>query len=406
MGKLTTGRGETPAGITRSLLFLLIGISGLGPIALNGVLPATTAIMEDLHTRYGMAQLVLTVFLLANFVAQLILGPAADRYGRRPVMILSLAIFSLGGFLCALAPSIESLLAARFIQGFGGAACVFLPRTIVRDLYERDRAASVIGYMTTAMMVAPLFGPALGGWATDQASWRWMYAGLGFGGAMFVLLSLRFQPETRAATSDEAVRVSLMSAARVLLREPAFLSYAGMLTGSVGMYYSFLAGAPYVVMESRGYSASVYGAWFALVAIGYLSGNLVAGRFTERVGVDRMIRLAVVPGGLAVMLYWALSGWHHPLGLFLPMQLAAFCNGMAIPSMTSGAMSVRHDLAASASGVAGSLQVGFGILITLALGWLLPFGDYWLYVTVTLSATLCVAAWCAPHLTSLTPSET
>ena len=381
------------SGISRALLILLIGISALGPIAMNGVLPANSAIMDDLQTRYGVAQLVLTVFLLANFVAQLIFGPAADRYGRRPVMILSLTIFSVGSFLCAIAPSIEALLAARFVQGFGGAACVFLPRTIVRDLYSRDRAASVIGYMTTAMMVAPLFGPALGGWATDQASWRWMYAGLGIGGVLFVALSIRHQPETLQARNADEPRVSMRSAARVLLREPAFLSYAGMLTGSVGMYYSFLAGAPYVIMESRGYSASVYGNWFALVAIGYLSGNLVAGRFSERVGVDRMILLSAVPGSIAVSLYWLLSGWHHPLGLFLPMQVAAFCNGMAIPCITSGAMSVRHELAASASGVAGSLQVGFGIVLTLVLGWLLPFGDWWLYVTVTLSSGLCLAAW-------------
>lgn len=375
----------------RPLLVLLVGISALGPVSLNGVLPANSAIMADLATRYGLVQLVLSVYLAASLVAQLLLGPLADRLGRRPVMLFSLGLFTCGGVLCAVASSIEWLLVGRFVQGYGGAACIFLPRAIVRDLFGRDRAASVIGYMTTAMMIAPMFGPAVGGWLTDQASWRWMYAGLALLGAMFLLLAWRLQRETRP---DEAANpLSLRAATPALLRDRVFLSYAGMLMGSVGMYYSFLAGAPYVIMESRGYSASVYGGWFAMVAIGYLSGNLVAGRFSERIGVDRMVRCAAVPGVTAVLLYWLLSGWSHPLGLFLPMQLAAFCNGMSIPNMTSGAMSVNPRLAASASGIAGALQTGFGILLTLVLGFLLPFGDAWLYALVTLSAAIAAGFW-------------
>ncbi len=113
------------------LLFLLIAVAAIGPIALNGVLPATSAIMAELDAPYKVTQLVLTVFLFANLLSQLIMGPAADRFGRRPVMLLSLAIFIVGSILCASAVSIEWLLFGRFIQGVGGAVCVFLPRTIV-----------------------------------------------------------------------------------------------------------------------------------------------------------------------------------------------------------------------------------------------------------------------------------
>ncbi len=178
------------------LLSVLIAVSAIGPLALNGVLPANSAVMSDLDTRYGVAQLVLTVFLTANLVSQLVLGPAADRYGRRPVMLFSLLVFVIGSLICASAVSIEMLLAGRFVQGVGGAVCVFLPRTIVRDIYAQGRAASVIGYMTTAMMVAPLFGPAVGGWITDHASWRLMYMGLACLAALLMLAGWRFQPET------------------------------------------------------------------------------------------------------------------------------------------------------------------------------------------------------------------
>ena len=178
------------------LLLFLIAVAAIGPLTLNGVLPATSAIMAELATPYEVAQLVLPVFLVANLIAQLILGPAADRFGRRPVMLVSLAVFVLGSLVCASAMSIEMLLAGRFVQGVGGAVCVFLPRAIVRDIYPQGRAASVIGYMTTAMMVAPLFGPAVGGWITDDYSWRYMYAGLASLGSLLLLAGWHYQQET------------------------------------------------------------------------------------------------------------------------------------------------------------------------------------------------------------------
>ena len=194
-------------GLSRTLLLLFVAISAIGPVALNGVLPATSAVMATFSTSYGQAQLVLTVYLAATLASQIVLGPAADRHGRRPVMIASLVVFGVGSVGCALAPSIELLLAARFVQGFGGAVCMFLPRTIVRDVYPRDRAASVIGYMTTAMMVAPLFGPALGGWVTDTASWRFMYWGLAASGLALAACAARLQPETLdRAVEDEPSR--------------------------------------------------------------------------------------------------------------------------------------------------------------------------------------------------------
>jgi len=310
------------------LLLLLVGISAVGPMAMNGVLPATSAVMVELSTRFEVVQMVLTVFLIANLVSQLVLGPAADRYGRRPVMLLSLCVFTLGSIGCAAAQNIESLLVARFIQGVGGAVCMFLPRTVVRDIYSQNKAASVIGYITTAMMVAPLFAPAFGGWITDEYSWRYMYVALAMFGLVLLMMCYRYQYETLASLNGSDLQPDLQpeqlsvkwpdkgpdkgpdkeldkeldkgpdkgpdkelgkrrdkkpaffSSSLILLKDPAFKACALMLAGTVGVYYSFLAGAPYVALESRGMSASSYGVWFSLVAIGYLSGNFIAGRFS------------------------------------------------------------------------------------------------------------------------------
>ncbi|MGQ7845948.1 multidrug effflux MFS transporter [Granulosicoccus sp. 3-233] len=377
----------------KPLVFILIAVSAIGPLTLNGVLPATSAIMADLATRYEMAQLVLTVFLAANLLSQLVLGPAADRHGRRPVMLFSLLIFILGSLLCASATSIEMLLLGRFVQGVGGAVCVFLPRTIVRDIYSQGKAASMIGYMTTAMMVAPLFGPAVGGWITDNTSWRWMYAGLAGLASLLILACWRYQPETldnHSAGGHGTPQSSFLSSSLTLLRHKGFVACTCMLAGAVGVYYGFLSGAPYIAMESRGMSASSYGAWFAMVAIGYLSGNLVAGRFSERVGVEKMLLLGFMPFITGIVLFWALLPIQHPVALFLPMMIIAFSNGMSLPSMVTLAMSYRPELAASASGLSGSVQTAFGVILSVAIGYLLPSADIWLFVLLSLSSVVSV----------------
>jgi len=369
-------------------VWLLVTISAVGPLVLNGVLPANTAIMAELETSYGTAQLVLSIFLLALLFGQILLGNAADRFGRRPIMLASLLGFSVGGALCAAAPNIESLLAARFVQGFFAASCSFLPRAMVRDVYGQEKSASMMGYMTVAMMVAPMFGPAIGGLITDNFSWRWMYVGLSSTGALLFIVSLLLMHETRSEHTATSEGTSLLNASRDLLQIREFNACTIMLCGSVGLYYAFLAGSPFVMMESRGYSASEFGRWFAMVPVGYLTGNLVAGRFSERLGVNRMVLLGAVPGLLGVSLLWVLAFSTHPLSLFLPMNLIAFSNGMSLPNLMSAAMSVRSDLVSSAAGLSGAFQTGFGVMLTYALGVMLPASDNWLNIMVTLSAAL------------------
>jgi len=321
-------------------LWLLIIISAVAPIILNGVLPANSAVMAEFGVSYAHVQWTLTVFLVALLIAQTLLGYVADVVGRRPVMIGALLVFSLGCLISATAPSMAWLLFGRFLQGFGGSACSFLPRTIVRDIYPRDRAASLIAYITMAMMLAPMFGPAFGGWVTDTFSWRYLYG---------------------------------------------ILCVVGLLVAA--------AAYPYLVMEVRGATASMYGQWFAVVAVGYLSGNAVAGMLSERVGVNRMITLAQIPLVLAITGFWVFYSLQTSAALFVPMMFVAFSNGMALPSLTTGAMSVHPPLAASASGLAGSMQIAFGILLSVILSALVPLSPIWFNVVVTASVALGLCGW-------------
>lgn len=370
-------------------LWLLVGISAIAPITMNGVLPANTAVTQELSTTYGLVQLVLTVYLVASMIAQMVLGNLADQRGRRPVMVGGLAVFALGGMVCAIAPTIEVLLAGRFIQGFGASVCVFLPRTILRDVYPKDKAASAIGYMVTAMMIAPLFGPALFGWLTDISSWRFMYVTLAIIGVMFAVLSYKHQPET-LSTKNTPWQSGWQSNIQ-LLCAVEFIAYVLIMCGAVGIYYCYLAAAPYVVMELRHHSATVYGMWFSMVAIGYLTGNFIAGRFSEQQGTRCMIILSMFPLLIGIALFWLLSSKQHLIGLFLPMQFIALSNGMCLPNLTSAAMSVRSDIAGTASGLLGTVQVGTAILITLALSLAPKSSELPMFLAITLCGLVAVA---------------
>ncbi|MGH1357800.1 MAG: multidrug effflux MFS transporter [Burkholderiaceae bacterium] len=366
--------------------WLLVLCVALGPLAMTVAVPANTVIMREFNADYGAAQSVLTVFLLALGASQLFLGWLSDRFGRRPVMMAGLAVFALGCFLSALAPSLDLLLASRIVQGIGASAGMSLSRAIVRDVYSREKSASVIGYMGMAMIVAPMIGPGLGGLITEHYDWRLIFvvmAVLAVGVFSLVVVKL---PETGGKSKSLSPRF-IPSAAR-LLAQPSYLGYAMSMTFASGMFFSFQSGAPFLILESMQRSPTEYGAYFAMTAFGYFLGNLLSGRYSERVGPDRMIQYGQIPLAIGLVLYWALSPWQHPLGLFLPMTLLTMCNGLTIPNAMAGALSVKPELAGTSAGLSGFLQIGTGSLLTFIVGYAQD-GSVWpLLIAITFCAAM------------------
>ena len=370
--------------------WLLVFISALGPISMNSVLPANIAIMEDLAVSYGQAQLVLTVYLISMLVFQLVSGSLSDRFGRRSVVIGGLTFFVLGSVLCSTAQSIEWLLFARFVQGVGGAVCISMPRTMVRDVLPRDQAASAMGYLSTVMMLAPLLGPALGGWLTQTVGWRWMY-GVIAGASFLILLASIFQlAETRPELTKQQESYNFSHALKGLICDRQFLAIMLIMTGSTGVYYVFLAGAPYVTINLYGYSPAEYGVWFACTGLGYMSGNFVAGRWSVKVGAVRMIKLGIIPLFASVFLVWALSPWELAFALFIPAFAFAFSNGICIPNLSSIALGVKPEFAGTASGLMGVAQLGAGVVLSSVLGMILAGSAVPLFALMTLSLGIAV----------------
>jgi DHA1 family bicyclomycin/chloramphenicol resistance-like MFS transporter len=364
-GTRAARRWSTPA-----LMALLAGITALAPFSLQIFLPALPAIQASFAVTPGIVQLALSLSILANAVANLAYGPLSDHFGRRPVLLVGLAAFIVGSLACALAPSIELLIVARIVQSVGGAAGMVLARAIVRDLYDRERSASIIAYLTMAMVVAPMLAPTIGAVLLDVASWRAIFFVVTGVGVVLIWPIVATLGETRP---PEARRIGgSLAGAGALLRSGAFLSYALQSTFGIAIFFSFIAGAPYFMMDVLGRSATEYGLWFILVSAAFMVGNLVAGRFSARIGLDRMVLtgslLGVAGAGLGFALL--LAGFWVPLALFGPVMAVGLGNGFAVPNAQAGAVSVQPLLAGTASGIAGFSQMFVAALVSQAVGML------------------------------------
>ena len=358
-------RWSTPA-----LMALLAAITALAPFSLQIFLPALPAIQASFAVTPGIVQLALSLSILANAVANLAYGPMSDRFGRRPVLLVGLAGFITGSLGCALAPSIELLIVARIVQSIGGAAGMVLARAIVRDLYDRERSASIIAYLTMAMVVAPMLAPTIGAVLLDVASWRaifYLVTGIGvvLTWPIVVTLAETRPPEARRHGGP-------LAGAGALLRSGLFWSYVLQSTFGISVFFAFIAGAPYFMINVLGRSATEYGLWFILVSAAFMAGNLVAGRFSGWIGLDRMVLtgslLAVAGAGLALGLL--LGGAWTPLTLFGPMMAVGLGNGLSVPNAQAGAVSVEPLLAGTASGIAGFSQMFVAAVVSQGVGML------------------------------------
>ncbi|MGB1010870.1 MAG: multidrug effflux MFS transporter [Thiolinea sp.] len=363
-------------------IWLLILCSAIGPVAMTTPVPAVTEMMRDFATDYGSIQLMLTAYLIATGLAQLVLGALSDQFGRRPVMLAGLIIFTLGSLLCALAESLEVLLIGRFIQGVGGAAGLALSRAIVRDVYGRSQTASIIGYVNMGMVIAPMIGPTIGGLMTDYLHWHFIFVAMA-GMSMFLVVISHSHLNETLPDKTASKRPSLLTSAPLLLSDINFIAYTLNISFCAGMFYSFIAGAPYYVMEVLGVNASVYGMYSIFTACGYMAGNYLSARYSERNGPDKMLKLAFIPGGIGVALLWLGYNIEHPFALFLPMFFIAVSNGLTIPNGNAAAMSTHPELAGAAAGISGAVTIGVGAIMTIIMGFVQDGGRWPLPVIIS-----------------------
>ncbi len=358
------------ATLLKRLLPVLVIVSMIGPLALNILQPSLPGLAASLGASRQEVQLTLSLFLASQAVSMLFMGGLADRFGRRPVLLAGLGLYVAASIAAVFTTSVIMLIAARIMQAFGSTAGLTISRTVVRDLAPRDAAASMIGYVTMGMVVAPLIAPALGGFLDDRFGWRAIFLVCMALGVVAGLIALRQLPETRPAAITGQTTAQMLARSRELVRDARFRGYALGASLTSAVFFTFLGGAPYLVIEAMGMPKTAYGLWFICISMGYMVGNFCSGRFSVRYGIDRMIRIGNVLGmaGVAILAALALIPVMHPAAIFVPNILMSIGNGFLLPNAVAGAVSVDPKAAGAAAGLTGFMQMAMGAAGSYAAG--------------------------------------
>lgn len=359
---------------TAPSIFTLIVLTGLGALSMNVFLPSLPQMAEYFGAEYGVVQLSVALYLGVNAALQLLVGPLSDRYGRRPVMLVGVAIYCLASLGCLWAPDVITFLVFRMIQASVVVGLV-LGRAVVRDRYPRDQAASMIGYVTMGMAIVPMVGPVIGGALGQAFGWKanfWLLFGAGL-----VILLLAWADLGETARKGEGRLRDQFAQYPTLLLSRRFWGYSLSSTLASGAFFAYLGGAPLVGARIFGLEPALLGLFFGAPAFGYFFGNFISGRFSVRVGVDRMILWGalITVAGLSTGLGLFFLGYKTALVFFGSMTFVGLGNGMVLPNATSGMMSIRPDLAGTASGLGGSIMLAGGASLSALSGVILSQSD-------------------------------
>lgn len=353
------------------LTVVLGALSAFAPVSIDMYLPAFPALERAFDASTGAVQTTLAAFFLGFALGQAFFGPITDRFGRKPPLYVSLALYVAASAGCALAPSIEALAGLRFLQAFAACAGVVISRAIVRDLYPPQEAVRIFGALMLVIGLAPMLAPLAGGWLLSFAGWASIFWTLAAFGALCLLAVWLSLPESHPPHARR--RLSLVPALQAYLRllaDKRFLGYA--LSGGFAMagMFVYIAGSPFVFIELHGVPPQHYGWLFGTNALGLVAASQVNGRLLRPGHSPATLRRANVAQaaiGLALVAT-AATGAGGLAGVAVPLFLYVASLGFTMPNATALALAPHGANAGVASALLGTLQFGAGALAATLLG--------------------------------------
>ena len=355
-------------------IFTLILMSSMSVMSMSIFLPSLPSMTDFFNTDYALVQLSVSLYLACTAIVQLIAGPLSDYFGRRNVVLIALLILILASIGCYFATSIEVFLFFRILQA-SIATLMVISRAIVRDMAEPEKAASMLGYVTMGMSISPMISPSIGGFFEAYYNWQATFLFVTIiSFALFILCWFDLGEPNRV--KNKSLKEQILEYP-VLFSSRRFWGYAFAAAFSTGTFFAFLGGAPFVGSMVFNLEPTVMGVLFGLPAFGFFFGNFVTAKFSQHLGIDRMILFGTLSQifGMAVSLIISLLGFGNALTFFGFCIFIGFGNGLALANSSIGMLSIRPAVAGTASGIGGAIQIGGGAALAALAGFVLTVSE-------------------------------
>ncbi|MBC7504611.1 MAG: multidrug effflux MFS transporter [Sandarakinorhabdus sp.] len=347
---------------TRGEILLLGTLTAFGALTIDLYLPTLPSIARGFAVSPATVQLTFSAFFIGMAIGQLFYGPLSDRIGRRPAVLIGCVVYVIASLACAMAPSIEWLVAGRFAQALGCCAGMVVARAVVRDRYDHRDSARIFSLLVLVLAVAPLVAPTVGGYLAEAFSWRAVFLVLAaFGGCVGAAVWFRLDESRSAATEAKARGESVIGAYIDLLSSRRLVGYTLVSACNGATLFSYIATAPDLVIDIWGFSQRQFGAIFAVIAVGVVGSSQVNRRLLLRYAPDRILGVACIfaVGFGAALLAAALmdaSKWVIMAGLFAVLT----SNGFIAANALAGALNVDPLRAGTTSGLFGAANFALG----------------------------------------------
>ena len=351
-------------------LAALVTAYALGPMATQILTPAVPFVHRDLAIPMAAAQTLISLAFATIAVMTVVYGPLSDRFGRRPLILAGTSLFCVGSLVAGLAPTADLLILGRMVQAAGSSAGLVLTRTIVHDVYGRERSGQVIAYLTVVMIFVPMLSPLAGGILLDHIGWRAIFgmcAAIGL--AAFATLAICLPETNLARRADFGLRPTLESFG-ALARDPSYVGPALFFSLVMATFFATQAALPYLIVEVHGGTATEYGMWFAVACAFYVAGNYASGRWGGKVERGRLILacgIGCLATGVAGLAAASLIEW-STAAVFVPTIVLYFFGAVAIAPVQAEAVAAQPERSGAASGLMSGIQMAIGAGVVQLVG--------------------------------------
>ena len=333
-------------------------------VGMGLITPSITIIKADFNLTSDMVQLILTVYIIAAGIGQLIFGILSDRFGRRPILLTGSFLFVLSSIVSVFSPNILFLLIMRTVQGLGAAACMSMARVIVNDSFNKTEAAEKLSLITAIMVVFPLISLILGGFIAQTLGWvGTMYIFFIFG--LIILTGSVYNiSETKIEKLNNLNFLKITNSFLVVLKNTKFLTFTLIGAIQTGIFFSSFGFMPYEFAR-LGVSPLEFGFWLSFTGIGYFLGNILNRNYASKFGIEALIILGCCFSLLSYLtiLVLNLNDFTHPLYISIPIIIFGLGNGFTVANCIIGGVSATGANSGTATGIAGALQMSSGGVI-------------------------------------------